>query len=63
MIGYYIEVMTSMDIRCNVRECLERERNYLYQLVNTYGLLHPVVVKQSQILDEIINIYNKETEY
>ncbi|MCZ1267698.1 MULTISPECIES: aspartyl-phosphate phosphatase Spo0E family protein [Paenibacillus] len=51
-----------MDIRCNVRECLERERNYLYQLVDTYGLLHPVVVKQSQILDEIINIYNKETE-
>ncbi|MFB8376743.1 Spo0E family sporulation regulatory protein-aspartic acid phosphatase [Paenibacillus taichungensis] len=43
----------------NNEDDLERERKSLYELVAVYGLQHPLVVKQSEILDEIINRYNR----
>lgn len=38
---------------------LERERESLYTLTAIYGLQHPIVIKQSEILDELINRYNR----
>ncbi|NQX49767.1 aspartyl-phosphate phosphatase Spo0E family protein [Paenibacillus tritici] len=38
---------------------IERARNRLYTLTNQYGnFQHPAVIKQSMVLDELINQYN-----
>lgn len=38
---------------------LEQERECLNKLVNAYGLAHPLVIKQSERLDEVINQHYK----
>ncbi|MGC5774385.1 Spo0E family sporulation regulatory protein-aspartic acid phosphatase [Paenibacillus pabuli] len=38
---------------------LEHERASLYELAAIYGLQHPLVIRQSEILDEMINRYNR----
>ncbi|QZN76563.1 aspartyl-phosphate phosphatase Spo0E family protein [Paenibacillus sp. DR312] len=43
----------------NQESDLERERESLHALVAIYGLQHPIVIKQSEILDELINRYNR----
>lgn len=40
-------------------EVLERERENLYSLVALFGLQHPIVIKQSELLDKMINIHNE----
>lgn len=45
---------------------MERARNRLHELAKEYkGLLHPEVIKQSMILDKLINQFNhqEETKY
>ncbi|MGE6668544.1 aspartyl-phosphate phosphatase Spo0E family protein [Paenibacillus xylanexedens] len=40
---------------------IERARNLLYALAEKHrGVQHPAVIKQSMILDDLINQYNKE---
>ncbi|NQX47310.1 aspartyl-phosphate phosphatase Spo0E family protein [Paenibacillus tritici] len=38
---------------------IEAERIRLNQLEEQYGRLHPSVIRQSRILDELINEYHK----
>ncbi|MCJ8010231.1 aspartyl-phosphate phosphatase Spo0E family protein [Paenibacillus sp. KQZ6P-2] len=47
--------------KSNATECLlEIERQRLYEMADQYGdIWNPNVIKQSMILDEIINNYNK----
>lgn len=40
-------------------EDLEREREHLYTLAAVHGLQHPIVIKQSELLDEMINLHNQ----
>ncbi|MWV43944.1 Spo0E family sporulation regulatory protein-aspartic acid phosphatase [Paenibacillus sp. HJL G12] len=43
-----------------IQFCLEMERQRLYQMVHQYGgMWNPNVIRQSMVLDEIINNYNK----
>jgi len=40
---------------------IEHARNLLYTLAEKHrGVQHPAVIKQSMILDDLINQYNKE---
>ncbi|MHA7584732.1 aspartyl-phosphate phosphatase Spo0E family protein [Paenibacillus vandeheii] len=42
---------------------IERARNRLYVLTEKYGdFQHPAVIKQSMVLDELINQYNRAGE-
>ncbi|MGP3788175.1 aspartyl-phosphate phosphatase Spo0E family protein [Paenibacillus sp. 1A_MP2] len=38
---------------------LEKERDRLYELADMFGMNHPKVLKQSQILDIYVNDYYK----
>ena len=41
------------------QECIEKARQRLYQMANQYtSLQHPEVIRQSMVLDELINEYN-----
>lgn len=43
-----------------IQECIEKARQRLYQIANSHAeLMHPEVIRQSMILDELINEYNK----
>lgn len=42
-----------------MREILDESRDILYILEQKYGLSHPHVLKQSMLLDELINQYNR----
>lgn len=43
-----------------IQECIEKARQRLYQIANSHTeLMHPEVIRQSMILDELINEYNK----
>lgn len=37
-----------------VSQVIEIERDRLYELVDEYGLGHPLVIEQSQLLDKLI---------
>lgn len=50
-----------MNKKYYISDNLERERDNLYKLIDIYGLSHPLVIKQSQFLDEIINKYNRQS--
>ncbi|CAI6085272.1 hypothetical protein PAECIP112173_04585 [Paenibacillus sp. JJ-100] len=40
---------------------IEHARKQMHALLNKYGLfLHPAVIKQSMVLDELINQYSKD---
>lgn len=41
---------------------LEVERKKLHNLIKHHGLAHPLVIKQSQFLDQIINEYNNKSK-
>ncbi|WP_434749338.1 aspartyl-phosphate phosphatase Spo0E family protein [Paenibacillus amylolyticus] len=42
-----------------LQECIEKARQRLYQIANQYpNLWHPEVIRQSMVLDELINEYN-----
>ncbi|MFS0873589.1 Spo0E family sporulation regulatory protein-aspartic acid phosphatase [Paenibacillus xylanilyticus] len=43
-----------------IQECIEKARQRLYQIANSHAeLMHPEVIRQSMVLDELINEYNK----
>ncbi|WP_082708131.1 aspartyl-phosphate phosphatase Spo0E family protein [Paenibacillus sp. DMB5] len=42
-----------------LRKQIEYERTRLNQMEQTYGLLHPHVIRQSMKLDELINTYTR----
>ncbi|WP_342416567.1 aspartyl-phosphate phosphatase Spo0E family protein [Paenibacillus sp. FSL R10-2782] len=42
-----------------LRQRLEEDRQKLYDLQAKYGFAHASVLKQSMILDELINQYNR----
>ncbi|CAM4440848.1 MULTISPECIES: aspartyl-phosphate phosphatase Spo0E family protein [Paenibacillus] len=42
-----------------LRKQIEYERTRLNQMEQTYGLLHPRVIRQSMKLDELINTYTR----
>lgn len=45
-----------------IQECIEKARQRLYQIANQYpDLWHPEVIRQSMVLDELINEYNQAT--
>lgn len=49
-----------IDLSSNsIKEQLERERSVLHELVSFYGIDHPLVIQQSQLLDELINKHSK----
>lgn len=49
-----------IDLSSNsIKEQLEHERSVLYELVSSYGIGHPLVIKQSELLDELINKHSK----
>lgn len=53
--------MVSRDMLVQVR--IERARNQLHILAEKHhDLQHPAVLKQSMVLDELINQYNKKGE-
>lgn len=40
--------------------CIEKERQRLYRMVEQYGAVrNPRVIRQSMVLDELINNYNR----
>lgn len=42
-----------------IQECIEHARQRLYQIADQYAeLWHPEVIRQSMVLDELINEYN-----
>ncbi|MBB6020976.1 hypothetical protein HNR77_002057 [Paenibacillus sp. JGP012] len=42
-----------------LQKCIENARQRLYQMANQYtNLQHPEVIRQSMVLDELINEYN-----
>ncbi|MEC0125825.1 aspartyl-phosphate phosphatase Spo0E family protein [Paenibacillus pabuli] len=42
-----------------IQECIEKARQRLYQIANAHSeLWHPEVIRQSMVLDELINQYN-----
>ncbi|CAM3095477.1 aspartyl-phosphate phosphatase Spo0E family protein [Paenibacillus taichungensis] len=42
-----------------IQECIEKARQRLYQIANAHKeLWHPEVIRQSMVLDELINQYN-----
>ncbi|MEI2283420.1 MULTISPECIES: aspartyl-phosphate phosphatase Spo0E family protein [Paenibacillus] len=42
-----------------LQECIENARQRLYQMANQYtSLQHPEVIRQSMVLDKLINEYN-----
>jgi hypothetical protein len=43
----------------SLRQRLEKARQKLYDLQTKYGLGHARVLKQSMVLDELINQYNR----
>lgn len=45
----------------NMDSCIEQARKQLYELVEVHNneFQHPDVIKQSMLLDELINQYNK----
>ncbi|MCL6663313.1 aspartyl-phosphate phosphatase Spo0E family protein [Paenibacillus polymyxa] len=45
-----------------IQECIEHARQRLYQIAAQYPeLWHPEVIRQSMVLDELINEYNNAT--
>ncbi|MEK8211735.1 MULTISPECIES: aspartyl-phosphate phosphatase Spo0E family protein [unclassified Paenibacillus] len=42
-----------------IQKQIEVERARLNQMEQQFGLLHPSVIKQSMLLDELINKYTK----
>ncbi|APO47791.1 aspartyl-phosphate phosphatase Spo0E family protein [Paenibacillus sp. FSL R7-0198] len=45
-----------------IQECIEHARQRLYQIAAQYAeLWHPEVIRQSMVLDELINEYNNAT--
>lgn len=42
-----------------IQECIEKARQRLYQIAKAHKeLWHPEVIRQSMVLDELINQYN-----
>jgi CRISPR/Cas system Type II protein with McrA/HNH and RuvC-like nuclease domain len=48
-----------MSTNPTIKEKIEQERDVLNKLVCIYGIEHPLVIKQSGLLDELINQHNK----
>ncbi|WKL03899.1 aspartyl-phosphate phosphatase Spo0E family protein [Paenibacillus amylolyticus] len=45
-----------------IQECIEHAQQRLYQIAAQYAeLWHPEVIRQSMVLDELINEYNNAT--
>lgn len=45
-----------------IQESIEHARQRLYQIADQYAeLWHPEVIRQSMVLDELINEYNNAT--
>lgn len=43
-----------------IQECIEKARRKLHQIASAHAeLWHPDVIRQSMILDELINEYNE----
>lgn len=51
-----------MNDRSSLNTKLEVERQKLHNLTNRHGLTHPLVIRQSQLLDRIINEYNNKSK-
>ncbi|MCW3793758.1 aspartyl-phosphate phosphatase Spo0E family protein [Paenibacillus sp. LS1] len=51
-----------MNNHSNENKVLETERQKLHNLYEIHGLGHPLVIKQSERLDRIINEYNEQTK-
>lgn len=54
-----------MEQQLTLNQILEKVRILLYDLQKEYGLSHPVVIQQSIVLDELINLaqYHKKRTY
>ncbi|WP_366295404.1 aspartyl-phosphate phosphatase Spo0E family protein [Paenibacillus sp. AN1007] len=48
-----------MSTNPTIKEKIEQERDVLNKLVSIHGIEHPLVIKQSERLDELINQHNK----
>ncbi|QLG39958.1 MULTISPECIES: aspartyl-phosphate phosphatase Spo0E family protein [unclassified Paenibacillus] len=51
-----------MSTNPTIKEKIEEERDVLNKLVNIYGIEHPLVIRQSELLDELINQHNNDTK-
>lgn len=45
----------------SLQQSIDVARQQLYNLAKHYDLSHPIVLKQSMVLDELINKYNRLT--
>ncbi|PYE49284.1 aspartyl-phosphate phosphatase Spo0E family protein [Paenibacillus barcinonensis] len=48
-----------MSTNPTIKGKIEQERDVLNKLVSIYGIEHPLVIRQSELLDELINQHNK----
>lgn len=48
-----------MSTKPTIKEKIEQERDVLNKLVSIHGIEHLLVIKQSELLDELINQHNK----
>jgi hypothetical protein len=48
--------------RSSLNTKLEVERRKLHNLTNHHDLTHPLVIRQSQLLDRLINEYNNKSK-
>ncbi|MFJ2043896.1 aspartyl-phosphate phosphatase Spo0E family protein [Paenibacillus taichungensis] len=51
-----------MSINPTIKEKIEQERDVLNKLVSIHGIEHPLVIRQSELLDELINQHNNDTK-
>ncbi|WP_420874632.1 aspartyl-phosphate phosphatase Spo0E family protein [Paenibacillus polysaccharolyticus] len=51
-----------MSTNPTIKEKIEQERDVLNKLVSIYGIEHPLVIQQSELLDELINLHNMMTK-
>ncbi|CAM3299154.1 Spo0E family sporulation regulatory protein-aspartic acid phosphatase [Paenibacillus taichungensis] len=47
--------------RVHIQRRIDRARKHLHLLVEKHGgIQHPAVIKQSMVLDDLINLYNRD---